>query len=402
MKFSKLSQLFLVSMIGLLVATLLTACQLVTIDFVFVATSAGNGTGSAGQIETYAVDSTSGAIRKAVPIVSSGGTGPVAMAITSDYYNLYVANQGNNSVVHFTVASSGVLTNADTITANGTPVSVAVSASNQYLYVITGTSSATLTEYSLSSGKIGAIVAQVPLTLSSYPGDAMVPTAVTVLPNSNAVYVTAYDQSAYNPGGSLTSGNPAPGWVFAYTVGSGGTLTAAVGSPYQAGVKPAGVVADPTNRFVYVTDFANNHLIGYSIQSTTSGKLSLLPNSPFNTGNEPTAIAIDPRGLYIYLTNSLDSTVSGYSIALQTGTPSTMANSSSTTDTEPVAIAVDPATGRFVFTANKLGNSVSGFHLNPDNGTLTATQATPYPTGYGPSALVIVPHGNHATQAVAP
>ena len=41
MKFSKLSQLFLVSSIGLLVATLLTACQLVTIDYVFVSSSAG-------------------------------------------------------------------------------------------------------------------------------------------------------------------------------------------------------------------------------------------------------------------------------------------------------------------------------------------------------------------------
>ena len=50
MKFSKLSQLALVSAIGLIVATLLTACQLVTIDFVYVAASAGASAGSAGQI----------------------------------------------------------------------------------------------------------------------------------------------------------------------------------------------------------------------------------------------------------------------------------------------------------------------------------------------------------------
>ena len=102
MKFSKLSQLALVSAIGLIVATLLTACQLVTIDFVYVAASAGASAGSAGQIYGYAVDAQSGAIRSAVPAISSGGTSPVAMAITSDYTNLYVANQGNNTVVHFT------------------------------------------------------------------------------------------------------------------------------------------------------------------------------------------------------------------------------------------------------------------------------------------------------------
>ena len=35
MKFSKVSQLFLVSIIGLVVASLLTACQIVTIDYLF-------------------------------------------------------------------------------------------------------------------------------------------------------------------------------------------------------------------------------------------------------------------------------------------------------------------------------------------------------------------------------
>jgi len=41
MKFNKLSQLFLVSTIGLILATYLSACNLVTIDFVFVAASGG-------------------------------------------------------------------------------------------------------------------------------------------------------------------------------------------------------------------------------------------------------------------------------------------------------------------------------------------------------------------------
>ena len=139
MKFSKLSQLFLVSSIGLIVAALLTACQLVTIDYVFVAASAGTSAGSAGQIYTYAVDAESGALRTGAPTVSSGGTGPVAMAVTSDYANLYVANQGNNSVVHFTIADNGVLTQKDSITLAATPVSLAVNSAGTYLYVVSGT-----------------------------------------------------------------------------------------------------------------------------------------------------------------------------------------------------------------------------------------------------------------------
>src|SRR5208283_1772850 len=157
MKFSKLSQLFLVSSIGLIVAALLTACQLVTIDYVFVAASAGNTAGSAGQIYTYAVDAQSGALRSGAPTVSSGGTAPVAMAVTPDYANLYVANQGNNTIVQFAIGGNGVLTQKNNPTPLTAPVALAVNSAGTYLYAVSGTaSSGTLTEYALSSGTIGS------------------------------------------------------------------------------------------------------------------------------------------------------------------------------------------------------------------------------------------------------
>jgi 6-phosphogluconolactonase (cycloisomerase 2 family) len=397
MKFSKLSQLFLVSAIGLILASFLTACQLVTIDYVFVACSAGNSPGSAGQINTYAVDAQSGALRSAASPVSSGGSGPIAMATTSDYYNLYVANQGNNSVVHFALDGNGNLIKKDSITLVNVPDSIAVNAAGTYLYVVSGTASATLTEYALSSGAIGSATATLSLTVPGFTTDTIVPTAVTVLANSKAVYVAAYDKSAYNPGGTTTS-NANPGWLFGYAVGSGGAMTTVSGSPYQAGVKPSALATDPINRFVYVTDFASNQLIGYTVLSTDA--LQFMINGPFKTGNEPTSIVIDPRGIFIYLSNSLDESVSPYSIALPTGTPSADAGLSgaaaTTTDTDPVSIIVEPALGRFVYTANYLGNSVSGFTLNPGDGTIVQTQATPYPTGANPRALIAVPHGNHA------
>ncbi len=404
MKFSKLSQLVLVSSIGLIVASLLTACQLVTIDYVFVADSAGTGAGSAGQIQTFAVDSESGALRIGEPTVSSGGIGPVSMAVLSNFYHLYVANSVSKNVVHFSISTNGTLKAADTITLSAPPVSVAVNAANTYLYVVYGTTSATLAEYPISNlGVIGAATAVVPLTLPANPGDSVVPVAVNVLANNNNVYVAAYDVSAYNPGGTVTS-TANPGWLFGYAVGSGGALTPTAGSPYKSGVKPSAIVSDPVNRFVYVTDYASNELIGYAIQA--GGTLNFLVNGPFKTGNEPSSIAIDPRGIYIYISNSLDSSISAYNIALPTGTPSAVVNSNSSlvyaTDTQPVAIGVDPALGRFVYTANRIGNSVSGFRLDPNTGVVSANQASPYPTGANPMALVMVPHGNHSVQAVTP
>jgi 6-phosphogluconolactonase len=404
MKFSKTSQLALVSAIGLAAASLLAGCQLVTIDYVFVACSAGASAGSAGQIEVYAADSESGALRQVDKPVSSGGSNPVAMATSSDFYSLYVANQGNSTVVHFGVADTGVISPLDTLNTAQPPVSLAVNQADTYLYVVTGTTSATLSEYPLGkNGSIGAATAQVALTLPSNPADTILPTGVAVLPDSGAVYVAAFDQSAYNPNGTVTS-NANPGWIFGFTVGSGGALTAATGSPYKAGVKPSSITSDPTGRFIYASDFASNELVGYQVQSGDS--LYFMLNGPFKTGNEPVSVAVDARGLYIYLANSLDNTVSAYTISLPTGTPSAVVNTASSgayvTDTQPVALALDPALGRFVYTANYLGNSISGFQLNPNNGSLKATQATPYPTGDKPTALAIVPHGNHATQSVTP
>jgi 6-phosphogluconolactonase (cycloisomerase 2 family) len=329
------------------------------------------------------------------------------MAVTSDYQNLYVANQGNSSVVHFTIAGDGSLTQKDSITSATTPVFLAVNQANTYLYVVSGTSSATLTAYSLTSGTIGTAASTVALNLgsvsASYGGDTIIPTGVFALANNEAVYVSAYDQSAYNPGQSTPS-LANPGWVFGFNVGTGGTLTATSGSPFKAGIRPSALAADPTNRFLYVTDFTSSELIAYSIQAGYN--LNFLLNGPFKTGGEPQALAVDPRGVYIYVANSLDNTVTAYLINLGSGTPTvvstTTGNGSNGTDAQPVALLVDPSLGRFVYTANRLGNSVSGFQLNPNSGALSSTIATPYPAGYQPSAIASVPHGSHSVQSITP
>ena len=416
MKLSKPSQLFLVSLAGLLVATFLSACQIVTIDTLYLASSAGPGN-SSGLIDVLAVDSETGALRPATSSVSSGGNSPVALAVSANFLNLYVANQASNNIVHFSIAYSGAISKADSVSLSSVgsnPVSIAVNNAGTRLYVVSANlpgnaSGAELAVFPLdSNGAIGSPIPNGslhywPLTLPGNPADLIVPTGVTAIASNNAVYVTAYDQSAYNPGGTATS-TANPGWVFGFAASSSGAVSATPGSPYEAGVKPTGLAADPTNRFVYVTDYASNELIGYSIESRYA--LNFLLNGPFKTGNEPQAIAIDQRGKYIYVANALDSSVSAYAIDLSTGTPSAAINvtgaSTNTTDAEPVAIAVDASLARFVYTANKLGNSISGFQLNPNTGALSPTLNTPYPSSAAPTAVITVPHGSHSTQSVTP
>jgi 6-phosphogluconolactonase len=416
MKFSKMSQLVLVSALGLVIASAFSGCAVVTVDYLFVACSSGTSAGSTGEIQSFAVDSESGAIRPAGATVPSGGNQPVSMTTTTDYANLYVANQSNNSIVHFQVNYDGSLTQMESVTVPFVPASVAISQGgssspdNTTLYVAGGTNPAEVAVYPIASGVLGSLAQTITLTVPGFGSDAMVATGVTVLPNDQGVYVSAYDKSAYNPGctptptNQCTTSSANPGWVFAFATGSGGALAPASGSPYEAGIRPTSLVADPTNRFLYVTDFASNELIGYDI--TNGASLNFLVSGPFKTGSEPEAVVVDPRALYIYVADSLSSNVSAYTITLATGAPSAVVSvtgsASTTTDTQPVAIVVDPALGRFVYTANYLGNSVSGFQLNPNTGALSYTQATPYPTGANPTALVAVPHGNHAIQVVTP
>ena len=403
MKFNKVGQVSLVSAIALILASTFTACNPVTIDYLFVAGNKANP----GQIQTFLVDRVSGALNPANTTVSSGGATPVSEAVSTDYQNLYVANQGSSNLVQFSIAANAALTSVATTSLSSTgntPVAIAMNAAGTLLYVANmyqpgcttaTTGAATCNGGALavfpvgSSGTLGSPVANGSL---NYWPVGINPTAVNALASGSAAYVSTYD-----PGAGL-------GYLYGFSATSGGALTAITGSPFYAGVKPVGITSVPTNRFVYVTDFSQNELIAFSVLD--GGALHPLINGPFKTGNQPSAITIDPRGIYIYLANELDNTVSAYDIALATGTPSAAVNTSGSannvTQTKPVAILVDPGFGRFVYAANFLDNSITGFQLNPSTGTLSPAQSGPYPSVGQPSALAAVPHGNHSVEVVQP
>ena len=399
MKFNKFGQAVVISAAALVMAASFTACSPITIDYLFVS---GNKT-SPGAVETFLVDRVSGAIE----VVNSSftvGNDPVSEAVSTDYKNLYVANQGDSTIQQLTIGATGGLTSAATTTLSAegnTPVSIAVNSQGTLLYVLSkyqpGCSTATtgadtcnggaLAVFPLSNGAIGTAVANGSL---SYWPVGINPTQVIALVNGEAAYVTSYD-----PGAGL-------GYIYGFGATSAGALTAL--APVQAGVKPVGLAADATSRFVYAVDFSQNELIGYSILNTDV--LHPLINGPFKTGNEPSSITIDPRGIFIYVTNELDNSISGYEINTATGTPTAAVNTSGSTSnstgTSPVAIIVDPSYGRFVYSANQLDNSVTGFQLNSSTGTLAITLNGPYPTVGSPTAIAAIPHGNHSIQVNQP
>lgn len=404
MKLNKPSQLVLVSAAGLLAASLVTACQqftqTLTIDFVYVASAKALGANNSGEIDVFEINSESGFMRQIPdsPFLSQGRN-PVAEAVSADNSSLFVVNHDDNTVVQFVIGSDGKLYPYNTVNTPGVfPLAIAANASNLFVLdtyqPLPSCNTAApcsgsvavfpLTAATKSAGiTIGTAATNPainsnywPLTLPSAPSDVIVPTAVAVLGSGSYVYVTAYDSTA----------QPKPaGYVFGFAVGTNGVLTPVSGSPWAAGQQPSAVASDPSGSYLYVTDYGNSQLLGYSI---SSGTLAPLSGSPFPAGNQPSAIAVNPTYPYLYVTNSQDATVTAYSES--SGNLTRLGSFS--TGLDPVAIGIDPSTNRFLYTANFLGNNVNDFVLSTTDGALLNAQYSPYGAHPNPTAVAAIPH----------
>jgi 6-phosphogluconolactonase (cycloisomerase 2 family) len=404
MKLNKSSQLVLVGAASLLAASLVTACsqltQTLTIDFVYVASAKAAGANNYGEINVYEINSESGRMRQ-IPTspFPSQGRNPVAEAVSVDYGSLFVVNEDDNTIVQFGIGTDGKLYPYNTVNTPGI-FPLAIAANKSSLFVVdlyqplplcspAEPCSGSIGVFPLAAASgstpvaIGPPVANPavngqywPLALSgANASHVIVPTAVNVLASGAYVYVTAYDSSVV----------PNAGYVFGFSVGSGGVLTPLSGSPFAAGVKPSAIASDATSTYVYVTDFSSANVRGYAVNT---GNLTPLAGSPFSSGNQPTAIVVDPSYPYAYVANSLDSNVTAYSIS--NGKLSRIGAYS--TGLQPVAIGIDPSTEHFLFTLNFLDNTVSGFELSTTNGTLLDSQLSPFPSNDNPTAVAAIPH----------
>jgi 6-phosphogluconolactonase (cycloisomerase 2 family) len=331
----------------------------------------------------------------------------VAEAVSSDNSNLYVVNQDDNTIVQFIIGNDGKLYPQNTVNTPGIfPLAVAVAGSNLFVvdtyqplpicstaepcsgsiavFPITASSS------SPPSDVLGAPIANGslnywPLTLPTKPTDVIVPTAISVLKSGAYVYVTAYDSTA----------TPNTGYVFGFSIGSGGALTPLNGgAPFAAGINPSAIASDPSSGYVYVTDSKSGEVLGYAVSASgkTAGFLSPLSGSPFPAGNQPSAVVVDPAYPYVYVANAADSTVTAYSMS--NGALTRLGTFA--TGLDPVAIGIDPSTNHFLYTANYLGTTVngtvSGFELSPTTGMLLNSQSSPYSANAQPTAVAAIPH----------
>ena len=396
----------LVAAASLVAASLITACETLTVDFVFVASTRAAGANNYGEIDVFEINSESGRMRQ-IPTspFPSEGRNPVAEAVSADDQNLFVVNHDDNTIVQFIIGNDGKLYPYNTVNTPGIfPLAIATSKSNVFVvdtyqplplcspadpcsgsiavYPLTAATSSTPIGLGTAATNPAVNAQYWPLTLTgANASHVIVPTAVNVSASGAYVYVTAYDSSV----------TPSAGYVFGFSVGSGGALTAVPGSPFAAGIQPSAIASDAKSAFVYVTDSVRGNVLGYSVSATTgtAGALTALSGSPYPAGNDPTGVVVDPSYAYAYVSNSTDATVTAYSMS-STGVLTRI--NSYATGLQPVAIGIDPSTNHFLFTVNFLDNTVSDFELSTTAGTLLDAQFSPFPTNAQPVAAAAIPH----------
>jgi 6-phosphogluconolactonase len=256
------------------------------------------------------------------PAIAVPNASGIAVDSTGNY--LYVAQRppaADGAVSGFRINQ----TTGDLTTLAGSPFSLgagnrgaqSMAASGNFLYVVLGVNNAV--EAMTITPATGALAPAG--TPTSLPFSDILPGPVNVtapfdvkIDGANHLYVT--DAGYFAAAGSVAG-------LAAFTINTGtGALTPTSTPTYATGRNPFGVGIDPTGRFLYV---ANNTGDGAgSVSAFTiagNGNLTAIAGSPFTTGvgNGPAGVAADPSGNFLYVTNDASNTVSGFRIA-QSGT----------------------------------------------------------------------------------
>lgn len=399
MRFERISGVAKASIVSVAMVLGLSSCSL---DYVvgYVYVTAAKAT--PGVVHQYSIDYQSGALTEIGSAVAAGAN-PVRIVAAPNGKFVYVVNQGDASVQEFAVQSDGTLASKNTYKVTGSlPTAAAIDADGKYLYVT----------YKYQTGYSAATPGPGGVTIFPINSDNSLGTASNLNVGNNPVgisasyfnhYVYVLDQEA-SPNATILgfSENTSSG---ALTPVPGTTITTVAGKTvatgYPAGVVPSAIVEEQTSRFVYVTDQAANHLIGYVV--SPNGALVPMVNGPFATGQFPVNLTIDPTGKLIYVVNYNANTLQGYAIDTATGTPSSSVGAFATgVGSGPTCVAIDPALGTNLYTSNNLDDTVSAEKVTVNTGGLSGVQNSPFLASGQPTCLAIVPNGAHATQIIQP
>jgi 6-phosphogluconolactonase len=288
---------------------------------------------------------------------------------------LLAADAGSNQVSVLGIQPDGALRLASVVSSGGAlPVSIAVHGSLVYV-ANAGPADSNYTGFRLAPwGSLTPVAGSaVALPAAAQPGD--------VLFNST--------------GTRLIGTRVGTSQIDSFTVGLGGQLTAAAGSPFPAqGVGPFGSQFRPTDPSqLFVSNAHNGTGLGTVSAFTDSrgGVLASIGSSPVaDQQTAPCWVTISPDGRYLFAVNTGSGTISRYSIA--PGGELTLLGSTTVSASGGVG-AVDPGLspdGKFLFVNESKANAVGAFAVS-GGGDLTELPGSPtaLPAGAAPAGIAV-------------
>jgi 6-phosphogluconolactonase len=341
-------------------------------NFVYVANMTGttaSGTNSAtGTVSGFAVGT--GTLKALPGSPLTLGYTPIAMAVTRDNKFLYVAAQGNINV--YTINADGSLTGANggTGVAIANVVSLDVSPDGQWLVALDGTTlqaQVDIFQINSSTGALGvASNGTFPI-----PNAVIVPKMVKV--SSNGTYIFA----AFGAGGDV---------VFTFDTSAG----LAIGVQRLTVSKTTsdnGLAVDSASANLYVARSGT----GGGVRVFTigaGGTLNEIAASPFDSGGQAYTVVLDKSGKYAYAANRTNGTIYGYSIGA--GAVLTALNGSPYTSGNLVSSLGVDSTGKYLLAAAFGGNpdlSMYSFDTATPGALVPATSVA---TGTNPAGAIAV------------
>jgi 6-phosphogluconolactonase (cycloisomerase 2 family) len=297
-----------------------------------------NGGRTVSDLWVYNVNSSTGAISQTTGITQPqvAGAGGFNVGVTDPYGRfVYVSDDGSvagtaGTINGFTVdQTTGALAPITAVTGFNTNVNVpkamVIDHTGSYLYVVnfgpipTGGASP-------SAGTISAY------SIDPTTGNLTALSAATYPVGKGATYATLDPTGTY-----LYVANSADNTISAYSIGAGGALTSLLSTAravpgVTAGSAVTSLAVSPNGSYLYALDSGHNQVFGFSVSAGVPST-TVISGTPIATGTLPTNMAIDPTGVLMVVPNVGDtvnpSTVSLFTIgptgALTSATPPTVA-----------------------------------------------------------------------------
>jgi 6-phosphogluconolactonase len=301
---------------------------------------------------------------------TGGGGGCTTNCSTTDF--MYVANQNQTTptLAAYSFASgslAAVTTTPYTLTT--VPSALAINPANTFLY-LGGLTNGSIYEYGINSN--GTLTAE----NTGNPVASIIGGIASMKVDST--------------GGFLIVANAASASISVFSIdSSSGALTQTTGSPVTLTQgNPTGIgtqalshlLITPNNQLVYVSEgTAGVDILSFASATGTLTETGHL--APLGTNNSDQGLASDPNSAFLFVTETGVSGVRVLSIDT-TGALHEVTGSPFPTGLGPSAVLVD-LTGTYVYVTNRTDGTISGFSLTATTGALTALNGSPFAVGIG-------------------